>query len=77
MGYRTYKRYRAWDFNEYKGYSNKIKGIVLGFLIKIFKRSISFFFFSSNINLNTITYYYSYNPYRTYSCEYNGFKNPV
>ena len=62
-GYRTYKRYRVWDFNKYKGYSNKIKGIVLGFSTKILKRSISFFSSSNNISLDTITYYYPYSPY--------------
>ena len=62
-GYRTYKRYRVWDFNKYKGYSSEIKGIVLGFLTKILKRSISFFSFSGNISLDTVTCYYSYSPH--------------
>ena len=62
-GYRTYKRYQVWDFNKYKGYNNKIKGIVLGFSIKILKRSISFFSFSNNMSLDIIIYYYSYSPY--------------
>ena len=74
-GYRAYKRRRAWDFNERKGYSGETKGMVLGFSTKILKRSISFFSSSGDVSLDAVACRRPHGPRRTYPLGYNGSKN--